>query len=180
MRGSGVFSELVFVAVVVDGLLEPVACRLRGLARVDVSVFSSGQARLRVGLRSPTIVDRRRSYGTVGVTLAITLSKNHDHHHVRSSRWSVRWNPVHHCETFRQSRGAGFFIVYTFKADVTHSTRRKTPSGAAVDQRDSAFDERSNSRRPRIGLHEGFSRYCIPPLNRNMSYKANLTMCPRI
>ena len=41
MRRSGVFSELV-LAEVVDELLEPVACRLRGLQEADVSVFSSG------------------------------------------------------------------------------------------------------------------------------------------
>ena len=69
MRRSGVLSELVFVAVPVDDLFEPVACRLRGVAGVEISVFSSGQARLRVDfkLRSPAIVDRRRSCGTVDV-----------------------------------------------------------------------------------------------------------------
>jgi len=61
MRDSGVFSELVFVEVAADDLLEPVACRLRGLAGAEVSVFSSGRARLRVGLRSPAIMDRGRS-----------------------------------------------------------------------------------------------------------------------
>jgi hypothetical protein len=72
MWGSGVFSELVCVAAEADDLVEPVACRLRGVAGVEVSVFSSGQVRLRVGLCS-TIVDRRRSCGTVGVTSPITF-----------------------------------------------------------------------------------------------------------
>lgn len=42
MWGSGVFSELVFVEVVVGDLSEPVACRLRGLEEAEVSVFPPG------------------------------------------------------------------------------------------------------------------------------------------
>ena len=60
MRGSGVFSEPVFITGAVGDLLKPVACRLRGLAGVEVSMFSSGRARLQVDLRSPLIVDRRQ------------------------------------------------------------------------------------------------------------------------
>jgi hypothetical protein len=42
MCDPGVFSELVPVGVEVDDQLKPVACRFRGLAGVEVSVFSSG------------------------------------------------------------------------------------------------------------------------------------------
>ena len=106
----------------------------------------------------------------------ITFSTNHDHRHVRSSRWSLRWNTVHHRKTFRQSRGVCLFIVHAFKTDPS----RKTHSRAAVDQRGAALDKWPNCRRLWISLHKGFSRYCIPPLNRKISYKANLIMCPRI
>jgi len=123
---------------------------------VEVTMFSSGRARLRVGLRSPVIVDRGRSCGTVGVTQT-SLSTNRDHHHVWSSGWSLRWNPVHHCKTFHQSRDASLLIVCAFKAGPC----RKTPSRAATDQQGSAFGQRSNSRRLRISLHEGLSRYCL-------------------
>jgi len=85
MRDSGVFSELLFVEVTVDDLLEPVTCRLRGLAGAEVSVFSSGRARLRVGFPSPAIVDRGWSCGTVGVTTFY----NHLVHKPRSSPWLV-------------------------------------------------------------------------------------------
>ena len=42
MCGSGVFSELVPVVVEVEDLLKLVACLFRGLAGVEMSVFSSG------------------------------------------------------------------------------------------------------------------------------------------
>ena len=154
--GFGVFSELVFVTVAVDDPSEPVARRLRGPAMVELSGFSSGRARLRLELCAPTILDRRWWWDR-GRRL-ITLSTDHDHRHVRSSGWSLRWNPVHRCKTFRQPRGVGLFIVRTFKI---HPSRKK-PSRAATSQQASAFDKRSNPHRPRISLHEGFSRYCIP------------------
>ena len=83
----------------------------------------------------------------------------HDHRHVRPSGWSLRWNPVHCCKTFRQPRGVvGLFIVSSFEPDPS----RKPPSRTATDHQVPAFDERSNTRRLRISLHKGFSRYCIP------------------
>lgn len=106
----------------------------------------------------------------------ITLSANHDHRHVRSSRWSLRWNPILHRKAFRQSTRIGLFLSHVFKTDPC----RKTPFRTAADQRGSALDKRTNCRRLWISLHKGFSRYCIPPLNRKISYKTNLIMCNRI
>ena len=122
----------------------------------EVSMFSSGRARLRVDLHSPVIVDRRRSCGTVGV-IQTSLFTNRDHHHVRSSRGPLWRNPVLRRKTFRKSRDASLLLVYAYKFDPS----RQTPSGAATDQQGSAVGQRSDSRRLRISLHEGFSRYCL-------------------